>query len=140
MNKYSELKDRHSKLINDFPMFFAFTEKQLHEGMKKLGLEITQKDQLLSIGMGCYIKKVDEKACDDLYDNMELELKNAMENDEFLFDAIKYELANHEYCITYSVRDTLAALGLTLKRVNQDPRLNQIFIKARKEYLEECEF
>ena len=61
MNKYSELKDRHSKLINDFPMFFAFTENQLHEGMLKLGLEITQKDQLLSIGMGGYIKEVDEK-------------------------------------------------------------------------------
>lgn len=139
MNKYSELKDRHAKLINEFPMFFAFSENQLHEGMKKLGLEITQKDQLLSIGMGGYIKKVDEQSLEDLHDSMVAEFKNAMDNDEFLFDAIKYELGNHEYCITYSVKDALAELGLTLEEVKKDHRLNQIFLKAKKEYSEEWE-
>ena len=30
-----------------------------------------------------------------------------------------YELANHEYCITYDIEPTLDALGLTLDEINK---------------------
>jgi len=38
MNSYLELKEKHQKEVNEFPMFFAFNDKQFKEGMKKFGL------------------------------------------------------------------------------------------------------
>lgn len=33
---YLDLKERHQKEINEFPMAFAFNEEQLQEALKKL--------------------------------------------------------------------------------------------------------
>ena len=41
----------------------------------------------------------------------------------FIKDMFLYELANHEYCITYELDDTLYALDLTLEEIEKDPRL-----------------
>lgn len=35
MNKYTELRDKHQKQVNDFPMMFAFNEKQFEERKQK---------------------------------------------------------------------------------------------------------
>ena len=42
INKYQELKEKHSKEFNKFPIKFAFSESQFKEAMKDLGL--TEKD------------------------------------------------------------------------------------------------
>ena len=55
--------------------------------------------------------------------------------DGFIFDMFVYELANHEYCITYDLEDTLDALGLTPEEVNADKRLSHGLNKAIKTYL-----
>ena len=39
-NKYDEIKEKHQQRVNNFPMIFAFSQEQLYEGMKKLGLKI----------------------------------------------------------------------------------------------------
>lgn len=53
----------------------------------------------------------------------------------FIYDMFLYELANHEYCITYDYEETFDALGLTEKQVNADKRLIHGLQKARKDYL-----
>ena len=55
--------------------------------------------------------------------------------DGFIFDMFVYELANHEYCITYDLEDTLDALGLTAEQINADKRLTHGLNKAIKHYL-----
>jgi hypothetical protein len=50
-----------------------------------------------------------------------------------------YELANHEYCITYDLEDTLDALALTVDEINADPRLLHGLEKALKQYLKDTE-
>lgn len=135
-NKYLELKRRHEKEVNDFPFIFAFSQEQLNEGMKKLGLNATDTDKILSIGYGGYIRKSDKEAFFSLNERQEKELKDAIQNDttgeDFIYDMFDYELSNHEYCITMDVSDTLDALGLTIDEVNNNPNLLKGLQKAIK--------
>lgn len=49
------------------------------------------------------------------------------------------ELANHEYCITYDLTDTIYALGLSVDEINADKRLLHGLNKAVKQYLKDCD-
>ena len=44
-----------------------------------------------------------------------------------------YELANHEYCITLDVEETIQSIGLTLKEVRENENLRLGLKKAIKE-------
>lgn len=65
--------------------------------------------------------------------------KEHMKDFDFLKSAFRYELANHEFCITYELDDTLDALLLTYEQVNSDPVMKKALLEAKKEYLKNCE-
>lgn len=66
---YRELKERQQQEVNDFPFIWAFNEKQLAEGMQRLGLDpATDKDKLQSIGAGGIIRKTDAEAMREMFD------------------------------------------------------------------------
>ena len=134
MNKYEQLKSDNAKLLNDFPMTFAFSNKQFEEAKIKLGV-IDNKD-LLIIPSGGIIRKSDSKAYGDLVNHFMQSTEEAEKDDEYLYQGFLYELGNHEYCITYDPTDTLDCFGLTIEEAQKDERLLGIFIKARKKYLE----
>lgn len=127
MCEYSLLKRKHEKEFNEFPMMFAFDNRQFEEGMKKLGLTKDDTDKIYSIGGGGFIRKSDSKALDNLLDRHEDEMKEAIANDKtgegFIFDMFDYELGNHEYCITYDIGPTLDALDLTYEYVKNNENL-----------------
>lgn len=127
MNKYKELKEKHSKEVNEFPMMFAFSNKQFAEGMQKLGLKETDTDKIFSIGAGGFVKKTDSEKLDIMFKQHDAEMKEAVNEDldgtGFIFDMFKYELNNHEYCYTYDVEDTLNALGYSIEDVRADEKL-----------------
>ena len=127
MCKYSVLKRRHEKEFNAFPMAFAFSDKQFAEAMKKLGLEVTDTDKIYSAPGGGFYKKTDSKALHDLMDRHEKEMADAIASDKtgenFIFDMFNYELANHEFCITYDTEPTLDALGLSLEDIGKNLNL-----------------
>ena len=127
---YQELKQKRQQQINDFPMMFAFSKTQFEEGLVKLGCEASD---LCSIGAGSFMRKGDKPRFDRMWNKQEADFAAAMQDDDLLRDAIKYELGNHEFCITYDPTDTLRALGITL----DDERTKRIFTEAKKTYLEE---
>ena len=132
MNLYKALKDQHQEDINNFPMFFAFSNAQFEEGMQKLGLNSSETDKLYkTVGVNSYYKKSDAKMLHSMFNRHQKEMKEARSNDQFLYDMFDYELGNHEYCITWDVGPTLEALGLTEEEVENDPRMSAIFRKAR---------
>lgn len=134
--KYSDLKNKQAKELNEFPMFFAFSQKQFDEGMIKLG--VTNIDELISInGTGGYIKKVDESKLDELFKRHQTELTNAYEDDVFLIEAYRYELANHEYGYTGDPSDAINAIGLNTDNKHVFDCLQIAKQKAMKEF-EEC--
>ena len=60
------------------------------------------------------------------------ERKDLKKDAKIFFDALVYELNNHEYCITYNTTDALESLGLTKDDV--DPVLLK---KACRESIEQ---
>ncbi len=134
MCKYSELKARQEVEVNNFPFMFAFNNDQFKKGMEKLGLSENDTKKIYAIGGGGYVKKTDMQSMIDMYDSFEKELNNAIEEDttgdNFIYDMFYYELNNHEYCITQNIEDTLKALGISVKRVTNDPRMLKAMKKA----------
>lgn len=114
------------------PIFYAFSKDQFAEGCKKLAVEIP-KEELCSIGFGGFILKKDfpqwEKYLDD----------SAKAREEFLSDygnlveAFRYELANHEYIVTYDHTEAWNALGLDYDSATKDQM--DAFFEAREMYL-----
>lgn len=134
MNTYKVMKDKHQKEVNDFPMFFAFNNKQFNEGMKKLGLKPSETDKVYQLkGINGFYRKSDAPALREMFNRHDEEMKKAIESDDtFIYDMFYYELGNHEYVITYSIVDTLDALNLTLDEVMKDKRLMDALKKACK--------
>ena len=139
MSAYTDLKNRHQEEVNNFPMFFAFSNEAFDEGMKKLGLDPSEMDKIVSIGAGGFIRKADKQEFLDMFARQKKEMAEARKKKKTLYGMFKYELANHEYCVTYDSTDALDALGLTMEEVKADPMMWEAFQKAKKDYLAECE-
>ncbi len=111
LETYGAQKTRHSNEISGFSgLFWAFSNSQLEEGMAKLNC--TAKD-LIGIGAGGLILKSQLQEFKDTLARHSVERKELKKDTKKLFDALVYELNNHEYCITYDVQDALDTLELT---------------------------
>jgi len=136
--KYSELRQKQQKEVDEFPFGFAFNNEQFKEMMEKFGLTENDTDKIYSIGAGGYIRKSDADAMHKMFTRHEQERKQAIENDKdgtnYIYEMFRYELDNHEYCITYDLEPTLRALGLTEEEVNKNPKLLKGLKKALKHY------
>ena len=134
MNDYKKMKENHQKEINEFPMFFAFNNKQFDEGMIKLGLDPSEEDKIYKLGgTGGFYRKTDATKLNEMFKRHEEEMRKAMaEDDDFILEMFNYELSNHEYIYTQDVTDTLNSLGLTVDEVKNDKRLIDALQKACK--------
>lgn len=141
MNKYTNLKTKHQKEVNEFPMFFAFSDKQFKEGMAKFGLSETDTDKIYKFGnTGGFFLRSDSQELHEMLTRHTQEMTEAInKDDEFVYEMFVYELANHEYCITYDLEPTLDACGLSEEEVLNDERLAKILAQARIDYLANCE-
>lgn len=116
---HTQQKKRHMDEISTVKgLFWAFSNDQLNEGLNKINA--TVKD-IVSIGAGGFILKTELQGFKDMLIRHELERKELKKDVKKLFDALVYEIGNHEYCITYDPQDALDALGLTKEDV--DPEL-----------------
>ena len=143
MNKYTELKNKQQKEINAFPLGAAFNNEQFAEMMHKWGLTENDTDKIYHIGGGCYIRRSDHTAFHEMLDRHEREREAAIaadtKGDGYIYDMFYTELANHEYCITCDLTDTIYALGLSVDEINADKRLLHGLNKAVKQYLKDCD-
>lgn len=136
MNKYLKLKEKQRAETESFPIEFAFSKEQLKEAMQEL--EVDKTSELLRVGPGGIIRKADSDKFTELMDRHDRELQQAIEQeDQFIYDMFRYELANHEYIVTGRLNDTLDALGLTPEEVKDDERLEQGLMKARNDYIKQ---
>ena len=135
METYTEQKKRHQEEINVFDgLFFAFNNEQFQEGLDKVGVKKEDaKEKIYSIGAGGYILKTQSPAFHAMFKRQGQERKDLKKDTKKLFEALVYELRNHEYCITYDTADALETLGLTKEEI--DPLLLK---KACKEAIEGC--
>ncbi len=139
MNAYQQLKDRQQKEFNAFPLGAAFSKELFEKMMQGWDLTVNDTDKICSIGYGCFIRKSDKERFLEMNARFKKEMQDAIAADKtgngFIRDMFLYELANHEYCITYDYEETFDALGLTEEQVYADKRLLHGLEKARKKYL-----
>ena len=129
MKNYQELKQAHSKDIDNFGgIFFAFNQEQFKEGMEKVRLTISDTKEIFSLGAGGYIRKDKSKDFEDMLERHTKERQELKKEEKTLLSALVYELQNHEYCISGDTEPALNALGFTkdeidLKLLNKACRL-----------------
>lgn len=143
MNRYDELKKKQQEKFNSFPVAFAFSNEQLKEGMKKLGLNENDTEKITGIGAGGFIKKTDVKEYINMHKRFKQEIIEAI-NDretgkEFAKDMFVSELANHEYGYTRELDETLAAVGFTLLEIDNNENLREGLALALNKYEQEEE-
>lgn len=134
---YKEFKEIQQKETNNLPIYFAFGNEQLQERTNELGFESIDDmiKNVVGIGAGGFCKKKDYQNIINTFKKHNEELKENLKNDEFLQSAFEYELANHEYIITYDISDTLRSLGITLEEYQKSERMQKLFEEAKKDYL-----
>ncbi len=118
MENYQEIKARHSKEFGEFEgVFFAFSNEQLAEGLEKVGLAKDDHKSIVSIGYGGYLRRDRVTAYAELFNSQKAEMTAFKKDQKALVDALAYELANHEYCITGDPTDALNRLGYTRESI-----------------------
>lgn len=139
--KYEELKAKHQQEVNNLPIYFAFGQRQINEVIEKLGFKDEEelKKNVFTIGAGSIILNKDKDKVLNTFLEHDKEMIKAFENDDFLLSAFEYELANHEYIITYDITDTLRALGIKLIEYQENKRFQEIMQQAITNYKKDME-
>lgn len=135
------MKARHQNAVNSLPLHFAFGNEQLDNLIKELGFENLEelKANTFTIGLGSIVLNKDKELIQNTFKRNNEEMKEALKNDEFLQSAFEYELANHEYIITYDITDALCALGIKLKEYQESERMQKIMSSAIDNYKKDME-
>ena len=130
--EYLDLKQRHQKEVEDFPIAYAFNGKQLKEAIEKLG---ATKQEVTTLGYGTVIKKTDIPAFEGLLEDQRHELKMAMKDKEFAYAAFLYEMDNHEYAINWDGdADVLACFNLIYAELDELD-LEEVYQRAARQHM-----
>ena len=117
-NNYRSLKTKHQQSIEDFEgIFYAFTNEQFKEGLKKVNLSEGEENKLFKLGSGSFILKDRIKDLEDLLLSNKKELRENLKDEKFLLNALRYELSNHEYSYSGDIYPALDALSLKLEDI-----------------------
>lgn len=141
MNSYLEFKKKQEKEYNIFSnkyLAFAFDQEQLKQAMTKL--KVKNKAELIGLGGGCIIKKIDLEKYKTFRNKQFKELLKKQDDDKFLFDGFKYEMGNYEYIFNQDDEKVLNALGLTADAIHNNKRLNKIYNNAKEQYFKDVDF
>jgi len=143
MNAYQELRRKQDKEFGEFPIMFAFSNEQFVEGMAKLGLSPNDTDKVYKLGVGGFYRRTDAEKLHEMFSRFDKELQEAIDADTtgegFIFDMFDYELADHEYIVTFDTSDALDAIGITQKDIEKDNRLQHGLALAKKKQREQYE-
>lgn len=143
VNKYEELINRQQSEYNKFPIKFAFSDEQFKKSMNDLGLNENDTDKIVATGGGGFIKKEDKEVYSEMVNRFNKEFEESISEDTtgrgFIKDMFSYELANHEYCYTHDLTDTLDALGLDIDKINSNDSLKKGLRLALNQYDKEID-
>lgn len=138
--EYLDLKKRHEKELEEFPIAYAFNDEQLKEALGKLGA--TREECVTVFGHGDIVKRTDAKALIEMLERHTREVKDKLKSDvEFAEAAFLYEMDNHEYAINWSAdEDVLACFSITFDDIRKWG-LQMVYDSARNKhfkYMEDC--
>ena len=136
--EYLDLQSKHRKELEEFPIAYAFSDKQLGEALTKLG---ATKDECVTVfGHGDIVKKVDAKRFVDMLKRHTKEMQERLKADvDFAEAAFLYEMDNHEYAINWSGdEDVLDCFAITWKEI-EEWGLQLAWDSARRKHFKHAE-
>lgn len=134
---YLDLQKRHQQELTDFPIAYAFSDKQLEEALEKLGA--TKEECVTVFGHGDIVKRTDAKALVAMLERHTEEVREALRDPEFAEAAFLYEMDNHEYAINWSGdEDVLDCFGLTWEKLRK-MGLQMAWNSARNKHMKNAE-
>lgn len=136
--EYMDLRKRHQKEFEDFPIAYAFNDEQLREALEKLG---AAKDECVTVfGHGDIVKKKDVNALIALLQRHTRELRDKLREDkEFAEAAFLYEMDNHEYAINWSAdEDVMDCFSIDWQML-RDWGLEDAYRRARNQHMKHAE-
>lgn len=136
--EYLDFKKRQQKEFEDFPIAYAFNDKQLEEALEKLGVT---KDECVSVfGHGDIVKRENANALIKLLERHTKELREKLKEDkEFAEAAFLYEMDNHEYAINWTGDDdVLDCFSLDWDMLRKWG-LHHAYDRARRQHMKNAE-
>lgn len=134
---YLDLMKKQQKEFEEFPVAYAFNDKQLKEALEKLG---ATKDECVTVaGHGDIMKKTDVPKFFAMMKRHKEELHEALQDEEFAEAAFLYEMDNHEYAINWDGDDDVLACFNLDEKLLYDMKLNDAYRRARKAHFKHAE-
>lgn len=136
--EYLDLQTRQRKEFEEFPIAYAFNEKQLEEALAKLGA--TKEECVTVFDHGDIVKKKDVKRLIAMLERQREELLQRLRDDPIFAEAaFLYEMDNHEYAINWDGdEDVLACFGITFEHI-KDWDLEYAWSMAKRKHMEHAE-
>lgn len=131
---YLELRKSQEKEMSEFPVAYAFNDKQLEEALIELGAK-SSKECVTIFGHGDIVKKENKKAFIDMLVKHSDDIRALIVSDkDAAYEAFLYEMNNHEYAINYDGDgDVLNCFGLDFEQL-EELGLRDIYISAAREH------
>ena len=136
---YLDLQEKHRKELNEFPIAYAFNDKQLQEALEKLGAKSTQ-ECVTVFGHGDIVKKENAKPFIELLERHSKEIKELLLSDVDMAEAMfLYEMDNHEYAINWSGdEDVMSCFGIDENFIREHG-LQLAYESARRKHMKHAE-
>ena len=137
--EYLDFKKRQEKEFAEFPIAYAFNEKQFEEALEKLGAK--SKEECVSVfGHGDIVKRENANKLIELLERHTEELRRKLKDDvEFAEAAFLYEMDNHEYAINWSAdEDVLACFSIDFDFIRKHG-LQLAYNSARNKHMRNAE-
>lgn len=136
--EYLDFKKQQEKEFAEFPIAYAFNEKQLEEALEKL--EATKEECVTVFGHGDIVKRKNAKALIKLLERHTEDMKQKLIDDpEFAEAAFLYEMDNHEYAINWSAdEDVLGCFSINWDFIRKHG-LQMAYDGARNKHMRHAE-
>jgi hypothetical protein len=136
--EYLDLQKRQRKEFEDFPIAYAFNDKQLDEALEKLGA--TKEECVTVFNHGDIVKRENAKPLVEMLKRHTEELQQKLRDDkEFAEAAFLYEMDNHEYAINWSAdEDVFDCFSLNWERL-REWGLEDAYRRARNQHMKHAE-
>lgn len=136
--EYLDFKKRQEQEFSEFPIAYAFNDKQLEEALAKLGA--TKEECVTVFNHGDIVKKTDVNALIALLQRHTRELRDKLREDkDFAEAAFLYEMDNHEYAINWSAdEDVMDCFSIDWQML-RDWGLEDAYRRARNQHMRHAE-
>lgn len=124
LKKYLDLRKKHKKELNDFPIKYAFSDEGLDKALKELDAKVEECTSIT--GCGDVIRKKDVPDWIKLMKRHKEELDELIKNHDVAYEAFLYEMNNHEYAINWEGdADVLGCFGMSEKTLEEKGLLSE---------------